>query len=280
MFEKIGIIGLGLMGGSVGFEIKKRNIANKTIGYSRTLLTMQKAKEKGIIDEYSENPEEIIKNVDFLILATPIGVLESYLKIIKNLRPDVIFTDVSSVKREICKMVLNIIGNNSNFIGSHPIAGSEKSGIDAVKEGLFENKIVVVTPLKNSKKSVLDIISQFWEKMGSCVIEMSPEEHDKILGLTSHLPHFLIYILLYLTSKNKSLIKSCYGSGFLDTTRIGKSQVDMWIEIFYANRDYIFFWIEKYKKEIEKTLDALRKKDIEKLRKIFNKGKEFREKMK
>jgi len=279
-FGRIGIIGIGLIGGSIGVEIKKRKIAEEVIGYSRKIETMEKAVEKGIIDRYYNTPENVIKNVDFLIIATPVNVVEKYIKTIKETNPEIFFTDVVSVKEIICKKVENILGRNANFIGSHPIAGSEKSGIESVKEGLFENKVVIVTPTENTNKKVKEKVKIFWEKLGSKVIEMSPEKHDEVLGFTSHLPHFLIYVLLYLGFKNnKKIFKNCFGSGFLDTTRIGKSNCEMWVDIFISNKKNLLKWIEKYEKELKNFKDYLRKEKTETLIKLFENSRLYREKI-
>ncbi|MCM8804840.1 MAG: prephenate dehydrogenase, partial [Candidatus Omnitrophica bacterium] len=185
-FKKIGIIGIGLIGGSICIDIKKRNIAEKVIGYSRKMETMKKAIERRIIDEFYEKPEDVINYVDFLILSTPISVLEEYIRLINKVKCDIYFTDVASVKEVVCKKVEEIIGKKANFVGSHPITGSEKSGIDFIKEGLFENKVVVITPTKNTKENIKGKIENFWKKLGSKVIKMSPKKHDEVFGFTSH----------------------------------------------------------------------------------------------
>lgn len=277
-FKKIGIIGLGLIGGSICTEIKKRNIAEKVVGYSRKIETMEKAVERSIIDEFYKNPEDVIKYVDFLILSTPISVLEEYIKLINEIKPDIYFTDVASVKEIVCKKVEEVIGKKANFVGSHPITGSEKSGIDSIKEGLFENKVVIITPKKNTKREAKVKIKNFWEKLGSKVIEMRPEKHDEILGFTSHLPHFLIYVLLYL-GKNKEIFKDCFGSGFLDTTRIGKSNPEMWLDIFFSNKKNLLKWIDKFEKELKNFKKFLKEDEVDKLIEVLNESKIFREKI-
>jgi prephenate dehydrogenase len=279
-FKKIGIIGIGLIGGSIGLEIKRKKIAEEVIGYSRKMETMERAVEKGIIDRYYDNPDEVIKSADFLIIATPVNIIEKYIKIVSEIKPEIFFTDVASVKKIICEKVENIIGKKTNFIGSHPISGSEKSGIEAAKEGLFENKVVIITPTENTNKKVKEKVKIFWEKLGSKVIEMSPEKHDEILGFTSHLPHFLIYVLLYLGFKNnKKIFKNCFGSGFLDTTRIGKSNCEMWVDIFISNKKNLLKWIEKYEKELKNFKDYLRKEKTETLIKLFENSRLYREKI-
>lgn len=278
MFKKVGIIGIGLIGGSICIDIKRKGVAERVIGYSRRIETIEKAIKKKIIDEYSEKVEEVIKNVDFLILSTPIGALEEYFKIIKKVNPEVFFTDVSSVKKIVCDRVKKIIGKRAKFVGSHPIAGSEKSGIEFAKEGLFENKVIIITPTKNTERILKERVKDFWERLGGKVIEMSPEKHDRILGFTSHLPHFLIFVLLSLAKKNK-ISKDFYGSGFMDTTRIGKSNPEMWTDIFFSNKKNILKYLDMFEKELRVLKNLLKEDKIYKLREILEKGKSYREKI-
>jgi prephenate dehydrogenase len=279
-FEKIGIIGIGLMGGSIGLEIKKRKIAEEVIGYSRKIETMKKAVEKGIIDRFCSMPEEVIKEVNFLIISTPVMTVGKYVNIINRTNPEIFFTDVASVKKIICKEVETLMGKKANFVGSHPITGSEKSGIESVKEGLFENKVVIITPTKNTNPGSKEKVKFFWERLGGKVVEMSPEKHDEILGYTSHLPHFLVYALLYLGFKNnRKILKSCFGSGFLDTTRIGKSNYEMWIDIFVSNKKNVLKWVEKYEKELKNFKNYLKKEKIKELTELLEKSKLYRERI-
>ncbi|MCM8818965.1 MAG: prephenate dehydrogenase [Candidatus Omnitrophica bacterium] len=276
-FKKIGIIGIGLIGGSIGLDVKRKKISKKVYGYSRKIETMEKAVKKGIIDQYYKSPEELIKSVDFLIISTPVNVMEDYFKIIRDVKPEIIFTDVASIKKNICDKVRKIIGENANFIGSHPIAGSEKYTVDFASNGLFEGKTVVLTPTENTKMDVREKVKHFWEKLGSRVIYMSPKEHDEILGFTSHLPHFLVYVLLAVGNKNKKCFKNCFGSGFFDTTRIGKSNYQMWTEIFFSNKKNILKWIGSFEKELKKFKEYLIEGNYEKLEKSLEKSKFFRE---
>ncbi|MFN4227768.1 MAG: prephenate dehydrogenase [Candidatus Ratteibacteria bacterium] len=276
-FKKIGVIGIGLIGGSLCLDIKRKKIAERVIGYSRKIETMEKAVERGIIDLYYKNPEELIEKVDFLILATPISVMNIYFQLIKKVNPKIFFTDVASVKKFVCHEVKKILGENSNFVGSHPISGSEKTGIDNVKEGIFENKTVIITPTEKTNEVAKEKIKRLWENLGSNVFEMSPEQHDKIFAFTSHLPHFLVYSLLSIGYKNKKFSKEYYGSGFLDTTRIGKSSPELWSDIFLFNKKNLLFWIKKFEKELKKVKKYLENHDKKKLENFLTKGKKYRE---
>ncbi|MCM8777714.1 MAG: prephenate dehydrogenase/arogenate dehydrogenase family protein [Candidatus Omnitrophica bacterium] len=267
LFKTIGITGLGLIGGSLALEIKKRNVAETVVGFSRRHSTLEKAKTQGLIDEYFTNFETGIKNLDLLIIATPVGVIKDYFLRIKKVSPSVLVTDVASVKEKIVNDAVKILGKDSNFVGSHPIAGSDKSGIEAAQRNLFEGKFVIITPCKYTKKENILKIKNFWETIGAKTILISPEEHDRLLALTSHLPHFIVYLLLSLLKENKDrdILLSCIGTGFLDTTRIGKSPPELWAEIFIANRKNLLKHLSEFEKNLSEMTKILKEGNIQKL---------------
>lgn len=278
-FDRIGIVGLGLIGGSIGIEVKKRNISRYVYGFSRKISTMKKARSKGIIDRYFLSFEKMISSVDFLIISTPIKVIENYFLKVKKVNSSLLITDVASVKETIVKKAEEILGKNSKFIGSHPIAGSEKSGIDAVEEGLFEDKPVVITPTKNSDKNCIKKVEFFWKSLGANVYFLKPDVHDKILGFTSHLPHFLVFSLIetFISQKNKKEMVKYFGTGFFDTTRIGKSNPDMWRDIFFSNKEFLLYWISEFEKILKKMKNLLEKDRMSEFMKKLKKIKEVRE---
>ena len=275
-FGNIGIVGLGLIGGSLSIDIKKRKIADKVIGFSRRLSTLKKAKSRGIIDEFYTDFSRGIKNLDFLIIATPIKVIKDYFILIKKTKPEILTTDVASIKEKVVKDAEKILGKNNNFIGSHPITGSEKSGIEWCQEGLFEGKVVVVTPSRFSNEKALEKVVKFWELLGSKVFSLSPAKHDYILGLTSHLPHFIVFSLLKAVKKTE--YREFAGGGFKDTTRIGKSNPDLWVEIFFENKKNLLYWIERFEKNLGRLKIELIEGKIEKMRDELKRIKEIREK--
>lgn len=266
-FGKIGITGLGLIGGSLALEIKKRKLAEKVIGFSRRHSTLEKAKSQGLIDYYYTNFEDGIRETDFLIIATPVDVIRDYLLKIKKNNPSILVTDVASVKSEVVKDAIKILGRNSNFVGSHPIAGSEKGGIESVRENLFENKFVIITPCRYTKKENVEKIKEFWIDIGSIPVILSPEEHDRLLALTSHIPHLIVFLLLSLFEKikDKDSLLPCIGSGFLDTTRIGSSSPELWAGIFISNKKNILKYLYKFEKNLSEMGKIIRKGDKKKL---------------
>ncbi|HOL22933.1 MAG TPA: prephenate dehydrogenase/arogenate dehydrogenase family protein [bacterium] len=278
-FKTIGITGLGLIGGSLALEIKRRNVAEKVVGFSRRKTTLEKAKSKGIIDVYFTDFDTGIKNLDLLIIATPVDIIKDYFLRVKKVNPSLLTTDVASVKEKIVKEAVEILGRDSNFVGSHPIAGSDRSGIEAIQENLFENKFVIITPCEYTKKENISKIEDFWIALGAKTILISPEEHDRLLALTSHLPHFIVYLLLSLLEevKDRNFLLPFIGTGFLDTTRIGKSSPELWAEIFIANRENLLNYIAEFEKNLSEIIKILEERDLQKLTEKLIRFKKVRE---
>ena len=273
-FNSIGIVGLGLLGGSIAIDVRKKHLTNCIVGFSRRISTLRKAKRKGFIDKYFRDFEEGIKEVDFLVITTPISVIREYFYLIKENNPKILVTDVASVKEKVVIDAEKILGRESNFIGSHPIAGSEKRGLDVSQEGLFKNKTVVLTPSEFTKKNSLQKVREFWNCLGGKVVCCSPAEHDYMLAFTSHLPHFVIFSLINILKGKEGdrNFLDYIGSGFKDTTRIGKSDPDLWAEIFFLNKKNILFGLKKFEKSLSQLSEDLKKDDrnsmLVKLRKI------------
>ncbi|HNS32041.1 MAG TPA: prephenate dehydrogenase/arogenate dehydrogenase family protein [bacterium] len=266
-FKNTGIVGLGIIGGSLAVEIKKRKISERVTGFSRRTETLARAMKDGIIDEYFPDFEEGLRNLDFLILATPIDVIKEYFVKISRQKSSVLVTDVASVKEKIVKESEEILGKNSNFVPSHPMAGSEKSGIESIKENLFEGRNVIITPGDNTKEKNILKVKNFWEALGAKTLFLSPCEHDRLIGLTSHLPHVAVYCLISLLRKAESrdILFKCMGTGFLDTTRIGKSNPELWASIFAANRINICCLIDDFEKALREMKNILENDSCEKL---------------
>ncbi|MCM8769095.1 MAG: prephenate dehydrogenase/arogenate dehydrogenase family protein, partial [Candidatus Omnitrophica bacterium] len=215
LFQEIGVIGLGMIGGSVALDVRKAGVAKRIIAASRRRSTLEKAKRAGLIDQAVCNSKSIFEKADFVVLATPPSVVSHYLEIMAKTNPSLLVTDVSSVKGKIVQAANKILGRKHSFVGSHPIAGSEQSGLEAAQPNLFQGKTVVVTPArKNQEESVRKVVA-FWSCLGARVKLLGPNEHDYLLAATSHLPHLIVYALLDTAMKVKSpLFQSCAGTGF------------------------------------------------------------------
>ncbi len=279
MIEKICIIGVGLIGSSLAKALKNTGQVKFICGYGRDAARLEKAKELSIIDDYSIKLKEAVINSDIVIIATPVGSYEEVLVGIKPyLKSDTLVTDVGSTKRSVIEAAEKVFGNlPHNFIPAHPIAGKEKSGFEACDGELFVNKKVIITPLENNDDESISQVQNMWEKVGSEVDFMTPESHDELLGMTSHLPHMLAFSLMnYLISQNPSA--SVYAAGgFKDFTRIASGDNVMWRDICLNNKDQIIAHIEGYQKSLSALSEAIDNGDIEQLDSIFSNAKASRE---
>ncbi len=279
MIEKICIIGVGLIGSSLAKALKNTGQAKFICGYGRDTARLKKAKELSIIDDYSIKLKEAVINSDIVIIATPVGSYEEVLVGIKPyLKSDTLVTDVGSTKRSVIEAAEKVFGNlPHNFIPAHPIAGKEKSGFEACDGELFVNKKVIITPLENNDDESISRVQNMWEKVGSEVDFMTPESHDELLGMTSHLPHMLAFSLMnYLISQNPSA--SVYAAGgFKDFTRIASGDNVMWRDICLNNKDQIIAHIKGYQKSLSALSEAIDNGDIEQLDSIFSNAKASRE---
>lgn len=263
LFNKVAIIGLGLMGGSLGLVIKKKKIANLVIGISRTKKTLKLAKERKAIDFGSQNLK-IIKDADLLIFATPIEtILDLAYPVSRVIKEDCIVTDIGSTKEKIVSRLSKIF---KHYLGSHPLAGSEKSSILYAHENLFKNSLCVLTPHKNTSSFAFKKIRLFWQNIGAKVVYLSPKEHDKILSLVSHLPHAVSFSLI--SAIPKEYLKFASG-GLRDTTRIASSEPKIWTDIFLSNPKNILTAIELFEDQLKRLKSCILKKDRKNLTRLI-----------
>ncbi len=279
MINKITIIGVGLIGGSLAKAIKENNLAKVVFGYGRDLNRLEKAQKANVIDQFSTNLKEAINDSDIVIIATPVGSFKEILIEIKPfLTSKIVISDVGSTKTNIALIVSQTLGDYSNyFIPAHPIAGKEKSGFEASESNLFNNRKVIITPLETSSPDSINLIQKMWEGTGADVDFMSPESHDELLGMTSHLPHMLAFSLVnYLISKNPSA--SIYAAGgFKDFSRIASGDAVMWRDICIQNKDQIIDHIRGYQKTLNSLVDAIENENSDELDLLFTSAKKTRD---
>lgn len=279
MINKITIIGVGLIGGSLAKAIKENNLAKVVFGFGRDLNRLEKAKKANVIDQFSINLKDAINDSDIVIIATPVGSFKEILIEIKPfLTSKIVISDVGSTKTNIASIVSQTLGDYSNyFIPAHPIAGKEKSGFEASESNLFNNRKVIITPLETSSTDSINLIQKMWEGTGADVDFMSPESHDELLGMTSHLPHMLAFSLVnYLISKNPSA--SIYAAGgFKDFSRIASGDAVMWRDICIQNKDQIIDHIRGYQKTLNSLVDAIENENSDELDLLFTSAKKTRD---
>ena len=279
MINKITIIGVGLIGGSLAKAIKENNLAKVVFGFGRDLNRLEKAQKANVIDQFSTNLKDAINDSDIVIIATPVGSFKEILNEIKPfLTSKIVISDVGSTKTNIASIVSQTLGDYSNyFIPAHPIAGKEKSGFEASECNLFNNRKVIITPLETSSTDSINLIQKMWEGTGADVDFMSPESHDELLGMTSHLPHMLAFSLVnYLISKNPSA--SIYAAGgFKDFSRIASGDAVMWRDICIQNKDQIIDHIRGYQKTLNSLVDAIENENSDELDLLFTSAKKTRD---
>lgn len=282
--NKILIIGLGLIGGSLARALKDKRVCAQVLGNSRSIDTVNKAIERGIVDfgnhDLSTLLQQLEKN-DVIVIATPtLSVKVILQQLHEAVSRGVIVTDVASVKGSVVQDAQAVFGAvPATFIPGHPIAGSEKSGIDAVNPELFFRHEVILTPLENSDPSAANVVTQLWQAVGADVSLMSVTEHDAVLALTSHLPHMLAYTLvdtLAQRSQNNSVFRYAAG-GFKDFTRIAGSDPTMWHDIALANRDALLNGLDDFEQHLQDLRKAIESGDGEHLRDVFTRAKKARE---
>lgn len=282
--NKVLIIGLGLIGGSLARALKEKRVCSQVLGNSRNIDTVNKAIERGIVDignHYLPTLLQQLDKNDVVVIATPTLSVKAVLQQLHEaVARGVIVTDVASVKGSVVCDAQDVFGTvPATFIPGHPIAGSEKSGIDAANPELFFRHEVILTPLENSDPSAVNVVTQLWQAVGADVSIMTVAEHDGVLALTSHLPHMLAYTLvdtLAQRSQNNSVFRYAAG-GFKDFTRIAGSDPTMWHDIALANRDALLNGLDDFEKHLQDLRKAIESGDGEHLHDVFTRAKKARE---
>ena len=282
-FGVVAIVGTGLIGGSVGLGLKERGLATAVIGVGHRKVSINKALKIRAIDEGSTSIVKAAKQADIIILATSVNLIPDYAKkIIPLMKKTAILTDVGSTKNYIVSQVNDEIkrtcgSGKSNFIGAHPLAGSEQRGIDSARPDLFEESVCVLTPTNlNSKKSITRL-SNMWKALGARISIMTPSKHDEILALVSHLPHFV-------ASSLAGVIDEKYwkfaASGLRDTTRIASGDPDLWLSISKQNKQKIIDALRCFSEEVECMINDMERGTDKKLLGRLKKAKTVRDKKK
>ena len=283
-FNKVAIIGVGLIGGSLAMILREQGIAKRIIGIGRGIKNLETAKKIGVVDEYTQDVKEGVKDCDLVVAAIPVASIARVIKeALPSLKKGAIVTDVGSVKKNIVDEIGKILPDTIHFIAGHPIAGTENAGVEAAFPALFQNRRCILTPTKNTNKTALEKVKKIWEIAGSEVILMDAEKHDKILAAVSHLPHVVAYCLVNTVSSindfNESLVKYSAG-GFKDFTRIASSPSEMWRDICLLNKDAILDVIRRFQNTLKGLEEMIKDSDGEGLQKEFEKAKEVRDGLK
>ena len=273
MFNKVVIIGTGLIGGSIGLALKKQHLSGQVIGISRHQKNVRLAKKIGAIDGIGSSLD-VVADADLVILATPIdAIIDLALSIAKKIKKDCIVIDVGSTKERIVFKLNPLI---PNFLGCHPLAGSEKKGIANLQDCIFKNSICIITPTVKTNPRALNRVKLLWKKLGARVVILSAKKHDQVLALTSHLPHAVAFSLI------SSIPDHCLNlssSGLRDTTRISRSDANLWSEIFLSNRSNLLIALTIFQRKLTALKLALEGNNERRLTKILLSAQKKREKL-
>ena len=274
MFNKVVIFGTGLIGGSMGLALKRKHLAGQVIGFSQHKNNAKLAKKMGAIDRVASSLE-VVQDADLVILASPVdSIMDIAPSLAKRLKRDCLVIDVASTKEKIVSRLSSLI---PNFVGCHPLAGSEKRGIVNAQVNIFTGSICVITPIASTKKSALNKIESLWRKLGTRVLLLPPARHDRVLAFTSHLPHAVAFSLMGSIPDKFLKISS---TGLKDTTRVSGSDQLLWSEIFLSNRKNLLVSIASFQSKLAALKLALENKDTQRLRKILSAAKKKRERLK
>jgi len=281
VINKLCIIGVGLIGGSLARALKKAGAVGEVVGAGRDISHLKKAKALGVIDHFEADISLAVIDCDMVVLAVPLGAMQSvFEQIAPVISKEMIITDVGSAKASVVKSALNAFKVvPETLVPGHPIAGTEKSGVEASFAELYENRRIIITPLATSADYAVTKVRDMWQACGAEVVETSIEHHDEVLAATSHLPHMLAYSLVDTLAKMdaKNEIFDYAAGGFRDFTRIASSDPDMWHDICLANSDALVSMINKFSDDLQQLSDAIKNNDSEYLKDTFTRAKKARD---
>ncbi len=263
MFKRLCVIGTGLIGGSIARAARAQGLCQEVVAFGRekNLPNLQLAKQLGVIDQFYTDIAAALEGSDFVMIATPVGSMQSIFELIKPYWNDrALYSDAGSTKASVVAAVNAVFGYvPNNFVPAHPIAGAERSGVDASDAELFKNRRLIITPLDDTDPQAVDKLSRFWQRIGSSVSVMSVEHHDTVLAATSHLPHLLAFALVGLLGRKdeqREIFRYAAG-GFKDFSRIASSDPTMWMDICLANKQEIIPLLQQFKAELNTIEQAL-----------------------
>ena len=254
-FRTVSIVGVGLIGGSVGLAMRQRRLAQKVVGVGRRKSSIEQALEVGSVDEATLDLEEGVREAEFTILATPIGVMEHLAARVAAAMPrGGLLTDVGSTKGLLVQQLERAAGGSLHYVGSHPMAGSEKRGVGEARGDLFEGALCFLTPTPQSPRQAVDALREFWRALGATVRLLTPTEHDRIVAVASHLPHLVAAALVNLATP---AVMECAGSGFRDTTRVASGDPRMWTDVCMHNRERLLEALRLFRLQVDTLMDIL-----------------------
>lgn len=284
LLHKLVIIGVGLIGGSFALALRQAGVIKQIVGIGRSPGNMQRARERGIIDEIARDFPSALKDADFVLLAMPVGQTNHIMaQIAPYLESGTIVSDVGSTKQDVILAARTHLARHlTHFVPSHPIAGTEFSGADAADMCLFHDKHLIITPLEENSEQSINLVATLWRHCGANITSMPADQHDRILAAISHLPHVLAFTLMNYVRDNdedqpETLLRFA-GSSFRDCTRIASSSPEMWRDICLANQETLLQQIDAYQSKLTSLRTLLANRDGAALEKTFKAAREIHRK--
>ena len=281
IFEKIALIGVGLIGSSIAYASRRANLAGHIAGYVPRPETRARAEKMGFADSLHADLGPAVANADLVVLATPLGAYAALAEMIApHLKSGAILTDVGSVKSVVVKEVSGHVPKGVHFIPGHPIAGTEQSGPEAGFAELFDGRWCILTPVPGTDEAALAKLKEFWQRCGSDVEIMEPKHHDLVLAITSHVPHLIAYNIVGTAADHENVTQSevikYSASGFRDFTRIAASDPTMWRDVFLNNRDAVLEILGRFNEDLAALQRAVRWGDGDALFNLFSRTRAIR----
>jgi prephenate dehydrogenase len=262
MFNQLGVIGCGLMGGSFALALKRAGLVKRVIGYSKSPSTTEKAKKLGVIDMVAESALLAVSGSDIVLIAVPVAATEATFKAIRHLvEPGVLFMDVGSTKRDVVDAARRVLKERVvSFVPAHPIAGKEAGGVAHADAALYNGRQVILTPLPSTSPELVQKATDVWAAIGSQVLRMTPENHDAAFAAVSHLPHMLAFVYFNAVARQPAGrdYLSLAGPGFRDFTRIAASDPPVWRDILMSNREEILKQSERFRHALDAMEHAIK----------------------
>ena len=280
-FSKVTFIGFGLINSSLAHVFKFKSLAKETTAFSRRKETREKIKNLNIVDNVNDNIKESVKDSDLIVLGVPVGAMESIVReIAPFLKSGTIVTDVGSVKKHLIDSLLPILPSDVYFVPGHPIAGTEKSGPEAGFAELFNGRWCILTPNKNTSQEALEKVKFIWEQAGMQIATMDAEYHDRVLAITSHIPHLVAFSIVGTVTELEDQLKTevikYSAGGFRDFTRIAASDPIMWRDVFLNNSEAVLEMLGRFIEDLTALQKSIRWQDGNSLEKLFTKTREIR----
>jgi len=275
LFDLLAVVGVGLIGGSVGLAAKARSAARRVVGIGRNTDTLRRARDLGAVDEFTTDPAVGVRSAEVVVFCSPVDLIAKQAREAAGYAmPGALFTDAGSTKGTIVRALDGKLPDHVRFVGAHPLAGSEKQGVEYASADLFDGRVCVITPTSSTDPRAVDWAARFWQSLGCEVKQLTPEEHDLALATTSHLPHMLASLL---AGQLPTKWQPFAATGFRDTTRVAAGDPKLWAAIVRENAAALSLALERFDEGLQELRKAILKQDDDAVTDILTAGKRGRD---